>query len=264
MSKISWRAYLMFFPAVFLTGVFLIAGLSFGSRLFTTPAWKQAINLTSTYQSNLFMSQGEAHLSVVPDQAEVILGVEITEVTVVAAQEKANQIINDLQTKLVALGIEKNHLKTNNYSLYPNYDWSNNDKKVISYTATTKLQVTLTDFSLLNQTIDLATSSGVNQIDNINFTLSETKKNEVRQEARKIAIEQAKAHADSLSSLTGIRLGAIVNVDEMQIDDYYEPYANRASAVNLEGLGGRLDSPTSIEAGVNTYNYRVTLSYQTL
>lgn len=263
MKKFSWQAYLLFFPAVFLTGVFLIAGLSFGGRLFTAPVWKQNINLNSSYP-NLFMSQGEAHLSVVPDQAEIILGVEITEVTVVAAQEKANQVINDLQSKLITLGVEKSHLKTNNYSLYPDYDWSNNNKKVISYTATTTLQITLTDFTLLNQALDLATTSGVNQIDNINFTLSESKKNEVRQEARKIAIEQAKAHAESLSSLTDINLGTIVNVDEMPIDDYYEPYANRSYAMNVEGIDGGLENPTNIEAGVNTYNYRVTLSYQIL
>ena len=72
---------------------------------------------------------------------------------------------------------------------------------------------------------------------------------------------KAKENAQELASLTGIKLGNLTNVYE------YEPDNQAATGVmytkNL-ALGGAEDQvATSVEAGTTSYNYQVTLTYQT-
>ena len=261
-QKFPWLAFALIFPTVFLIGILAVLGMNVGNQIASGPSLRQAINLISTNQVSVFTAQGEAHLPVIPDEAKVTLGVTVTETTVKTAQDNANTIINKFKDDLANLGIEKNKIKTNNYSLYPNYDWESATRRILSYTVSSNLEVTLTDFDLLNQVIDLATADGINEIGSINFTLSDSKLAELKQEARKIAIDAAKLNADNLAHLTGIQLGNIVNVQENETNynDGFNPIMAKSVAYDTASGG----SPTNVEAGETVYDYYVTLSYQTL
>ena len=247
---------------IFVGGILLSLGLAIGNHLSNWPTWTQAVNLLTSEQNSLFHAQGEAILTVVPDQAVINLGIEVTASTVKAAQDGVNNIIGQLQADLSALGIENKNIKTRDYSLWPNYDWNGGDKRITGYSANSTVIVTLNDFELLNRVIDTATNDGINEINGVNFTLSEAKKTELHKQARQEAIKQARQNAQELADLTGITLGKIVNVEESQGNSAVMKMSNmvmRDSAV--EEAGG---FATSLEAGETTYSYHVTLSYQTL
>jgi uncharacterized protein YggE len=221
-----------------------------------------SINQISTNTRSTFDAKGEAKIVTEPDQAEVRLGIAVNESTVKVAQDRANGIINAINAKMGELGIDKKNIKTENYSLYPNYDYQpGSNQRITGYAVNANLVITIQDFTTLNQAIDAATSVGANQIGGISFSLSDDKKKEIEEKARTEAIADAKDRAENLASIAGMRLGKIVNITEQpQPNDQY-PVPMMAKA---EGMGGGGGAPTNVEPGSTTYTYNVVLSYETL
>lgn len=223
-----------------------------------------SINQISTNKQSTFDVTGESKITTIPDQAEVRLGFTINSPTVKQAQDQANSTINAINAELQKLGIEKADIKTEAYSLYPNYDYSTgNGQRIIGYSVNTSLVVTMTDFAQLNQAIDAATAAGANQIGGISFTLSDEKKAEVEKQARQEAIDDAQAKAKELAGLAGMRLGKIVNIYEMPAMDG-QLYPMAESALMNRAMGDAGGAPTNVEPGSTSYSFSVTLSYETL
>jgi len=245
----------------FLGGVLLALGVAMGNKLTGWPLMTASVSQVSTDKVSLFSARGDARINVVPDQAEINLGVSITADSVKAAQDQVNAISNQVRTDLKNLGVADNQIKTQNYSVYPDYDWSESRRRVTGYTVDQTLAVTVTDFNLLNSIIDAATAAGMNEINNIQFTLSDAKTQEVKKQARQQAIERARENASELASLAGLSLGKVVDVTESagsgQQGRFYTMNAKLAAEETA-------DYNTNIDAGETTYTYSVTLSYQTL
>lgn len=223
-----------------------------------------AINQTSTNKQSTFDVTGESKVNTIPDQANVTLGITVNEATVKAAQDKANTTINQIHTQLATLGIEKKDIKTDNYSLYPNYTYQPNEpQKITGYTVNTSVVITLHDFSQLNQAIDLATGAGANQIGGISFSLSDDKKADVERQARQEAIDNAKQKAQELAQLAGMKLGRIVNVSEMPNQSNVIYPMRSDLAMSAEAKGGSAAAPTNVEPGSTNFSFTVTLSYET-
>lgn len=218
-----------------------------------------SVTQTITQKQSTFDVSGESKITTIPDKATVSMGITVNEPTVKQAQDKANTIINSVNTELGKLGIEKKDIKTDNYNLYPNYDYREG-QKITGYNVNANLTVSLTDFSKLNQAIDAATRVGANQVGGISFILSDEKKKEVENDARKEAIDNAKFKAESLSKLAGMHLGKIVNISEQPNYNYGRmatPMMEKAAV----GMGG--GAPTQVEPGSTSFNYSVTISYET-
>ncbi len=246
---------------VFVGSFALVAGLTLANKVIGWPAWKQDISMNSRNDQNFFSVDGKTTIEAIPDQAVVNLGVDVTAKTVADAQNQANTIVSNLQTQLSSLGIDKKDIQTKNYSLYPNYDWNNDSRSILSYTVNSTLQITCKDFTVLNQIIDQATAVGINQVNGIDFTLSDAKQAELKKEARQQAIAKAKENAQELAGLTGIKLGNLTNVYEYEPDNQAATGIMYAKNLALDGAEERVD--TSVEAGTASYNYQVTLTYQT-
>jgi uncharacterized protein YggE len=216
----------------------------------------------TTAQDRFFSAEGKAKIAVTPDQAVINLGVTSTQTTVNAAQETVNQTMNGLTQALSDLGIDKKHLQSTNYSVYPNYNWEVTPQRIVGYTINSSLEVTITDFAQINTVIDLATAQGVNQVSNLNFTVSDEKRKQLKAQAREIAIAEAAANAKELARLTNITLGEIVNVWESELGTETSLVYNRA--LKAESAMSMSDAAATIEAGETDFNYQVTLEYRTL
>ena len=155
-----------------------------------------SVTQTTTQKEAAFQATGTSSISTVPDKVEVVLGISRKETDIKLAQSRANEIINTINQKLGEAGIPKSDIKTQNYSIYPNYDYQN----IVGYSVDVSLLVSMTDFAKVNQVIDMATAAGANQIGSIRFTLSEEKEKQVREEARQKAIDDAKENAQELAN----------------------------------------------------------------
>jgi uncharacterized protein len=278
MPSIRNKEFPLSMISIALTVIVTVASVIFTAK-FVGPI-PLTINSTVSQKQNLFTSSGESQIDTIPDQAEVSLGISVNKATVADAQDEANQVINSINEKLKKMGIDKEDIKTQNYSIYPEYgtskrnllravgedddffieDEPTSERKIIGYNVSANLRVKVTDFDKLNSVIDMAADEGANQVGGIQFSLSQDKEDELKEQARKEAIEDAKNNAKELAKLSGVKLGKVVDVNE-RTGGSSMMYA-KTEMMAMDSQGGR--APTNLEPGSTTYEYSVSLSYETL
>jgi uncharacterized protein YggE len=177
--------------------------------------------------------------------------------TVEEAQDALNQNINKVIEAEKALGIPAEDIKTTNYSVQPRYDYSGETQKIVGYDASSNVTIKVEDSSKVNEVVDTATSNGANQVGGISFEVSDP--TQAQNQARDLAVEDAKKKAQEAAAAAGFTLGKIINYSESTNDNYPTPmYAEAARDMST------LSAPTKIEAGSSEIQMTVRLSYEIL
>ena len=212
-----------------------------------------------TQKQEMFSVSGEGKVTAVPDTGIVSLGITINRPTVKAAQTEVNTKINSITNELKNSGIDPKDIKTENYSVYPEYDYLQGPGRISGYRVTTDIKVTVRQLEKLNEVIDKATAAGANTVSGIQLTVEENRQKELVHQAREEAVKEAKTKAESLASAAGITLGKIINVQE-NVPGAPVPFMMLDSAAK-EGRGG--GSATDIQPGSTDIYSTVTLFYET-
>lgn len=207
---------------------------------------------------------GQGRVAYNPDLAIVTLGVQIDKVA------KAEEALNQLNAKMdgiikavKALGITSDNIQTQNYTLYPQYDYKDNVSTVSGYNANEQLVVKVTgydkDQNKLNQVVAAASKAGANQVNNLVFDASNL--NDLKQAARIEAISDAKSKSTALAEAAGVQLKSITGWYENMISPV-PGYIDYSAKGGMGAGGGAVDAQTPsgsrevvIEIGVN-YNIK--------
>ena len=153
---------------------------------------------------------GSATVPVKPDKATIQFSVVTTAST---AQDAANQNANQANALINALGGPNPNIVTLSYSLNPNYNYPQNGQPVLTgYTASNTVQLTLTDLSLIGNSIDTGIQAGANRVQGLQFGLQDDQPS--RAQALKMATAQAKANADAMASGLGQHTGAAIAIQQ--------------------------------------------------
>ena len=241
----------------FFTILFIFLGLFLFTRLFGPLPF--SINSITTTKTALFTVQGTGEATAVPDTALLNLGVNKESATVESAQKEVNGIINKITDDLKKLGVEEKNIKTTNYSVNPNYDYTSGSQKSNGYTVSANIEVRVKPIEKANQAIDTATADGATQVGGVTFVVDDDTQKKLEDQARLQAVEKAKEKAQSLANAAGIRLGRIVDVQESNTG-YPQPHLRTAGA-----LAKTADTtpPTDLNPGENKVSVTITLSYET-
>ncbi len=210
-------------------------------------------NINTTVNDN-FSVTGTGKVSVDQTEALVRAGVQAKGATPEAAQNQMNQVINKVSSAIQLLGIPQSDIKTQNYNINPEYDYSNGSQTITGYSGNTNLEITIKNVSLVNSVIDTATQNGANVIGGADFSVGDNTKAE--DEARQKAVSDAKKKAANISKTAGFSMGRLVNYQEnMGGEGQVVPFA-------ADKAGGAIANPTQIEPGTNEVIVNVTLSYE--
>jgi hypothetical protein len=166
-----------------------------------------------------FSVSGEGKEIVVPNIAEIRIGV-ISEGKDLAAlqkenSEKMNKIISFLKEK----GIDEKDIQTENYLVTPKYDYSKPPYRIVGYTINQDLKVKVRDLSKIGEILSQAVNYGANNVYGPNFTVDD--KEVFLEKAREKAIKNAKEKAEKIAKTTGFRLGKIVGIQESGTSEFY-------------------------------------------
>lgn len=219
-----------------------------------------SINSVNTDKSDFFYAEGIGEATGKPDTAQFMVGVTKTASTVEAAQTQTNTAVNKVIAALKQQGISDKDIKTQDYTVNPNIDYSSGSQTTTGYTVSTNLSVTVKDTTKANAALDSATANGANIISGVSFTLNDDEREKLEDEARGKAIQQAKGKATRISQQAGIRLGKIINVTINPT----EPGPIMYDKATLNAGGGIPSAPTQLQTGENKVKVTVTLSYETL
>ena len=217
-----------------------------------------SVNSVQTSKSNLFSVTGTGKATDVPDTTLLSFGVTKTAPNVLTAQEQVNTTSNKITNDLKNLGIDEKNIKTTNYSVYPNLDYSNGRQNITGYTVSQNLEVKIKPIDKANKAIDITTNDGANMVGGITFILNDEAKKKLENKARLEAIKNAKEKAESLSSLSGIRLGKIIDVQE---SGGIQPHPIMIESRPIGDVNQ--EKSTEINPGESTVSTTITLSYET-
>ncbi len=189
---------------------------------------------------------GVGKVSFEPDKAKVTLGVQIDQAR--TAEQALSQLTESASTiteSVKALGITDADIQTLNYSIYPHYEYSGDGSSSVSgYDANQQIIVTvmgiIEDKDKIGNVIKAATESGSNQLQGVVYDVSTVE--ELKQQARVLALKDAREKAQHSAQELNVELGEIVswwdNVAKAPgiNNGYYESSANY-------GYGGGYGTP---------------------
>ena len=210
------------------------------------------IALASNTFTNRMQVQGEAMVQVIPDEIVLQLGVVNENKTVQPAKAANDNTIAALINYCKTIGMESKFIQTDFMEIRPIYK----DLQLIKYRVEQGIAITLRDIDQYESLLAKALELGCNRVHNIQFRT--TKFRELKDKARRMAIQAAKEKASLLCEETGIICGKIVNVSE-QVHHYYpfayrnaynQQYANAVQNVAQYSINGyEADSGSSFSAG---------------
>lgn len=218
-----------------------------------------SVNSINTNKQNLFTVSGTSEVTAVPDTAMISLGVNKNGPTVEGAKEEVNKIINQITNDLKALGVDEKDIKTSNYSVNPNYDYSQGSQKTNGYSVNATVEVKLKSIEKANNAIDTATKDGATQIGGVQFVINDDQRKKLEDQVRREAIQKAKEKASSIAQAAGIHLGRVVDVQENGGGS--EPRQYYTMATDLKQAAAP-EEPTKLNPGENKIISTVSLSYE--
>ncbi len=214
----------------------------------------------STNSQNTINISETGTVYAVPDTAEVTFTTITQNTNIADALRNNSNSTNSILDFLKRQGVADADMQTVDFNIYPQYQWQTKGidltlyplgKRVItSYQATQSVQVNIRNNDQIGNVIQGAITAGASQVSGLTFIVG--KEDDYKQQARDLAITQAKARATAIAKSLGVKLGNVVSYTE----SYYAPvYAT--SAVTT-GTGSNLQ----ISVGENKIQATVNISYQ--
>ena len=149
----------------------------------------------------------------VPDKATVSFGVTTQEQTAELAQSRNSEAVQKVIDVLTGRGIDEKSIRTTNYSMYPQYDWSDGgEQRIIGYQVSTTMTVQDQDIDEVGALLSACVAAGINDVNSVSFLCSGY--DEAYAEALTQAVAASKAKAQALAEAAGKKLGEPVTITE--------------------------------------------------
>lgn len=190
-----------------------------------------------------------------PDIAKISFGVTTRADTAAAAQKRNTGDVDKVIDKLKALGVDEKSIQTSGYSMYPDYDYNNNNA-IIGYNVETSLTISDQKISDVGSIITECVNAGINNINDIEYTCS------TYDEKYLTALQQAVAAADTkaaaLAEACHRQLGLVTSMTE----GYQDTSARYKNANTSLDAAAAEESAFNVQPGQMEINAQVTVTYQ--
>jgi len=170
---------------------------------------------------------GMGKVFVKPELANISIGVESRAKTAGEASGQNKRDMNQVMSSLKAMGIKDEDIQTTDYSIYPDIRYNEKEgEKIIGYVARNMVQVKVRGLDKIGDILDKVTDAGANAIHGIRFTVEDP--SQYKDEARKLAVADAKSKAEKLAKSANVRLGTLLSLREEYRPGEYYMYEERA------------------------------------
>ena len=266
-SKNTHVKLIMYAGAFFLL---VLSILAIATTIFVTKG-------NSSYDENTISVSGTAEVNAAPDVATFSFTVKETSKTTAEAQEVISKKVSLILDGLGDADIAEKDIKTQSYTIYPKYEWvkvkaeesialdgtvflpGNNNKRVqTGFDVSQNVSVKLRDFDKVGDVLTLFAETGVENLNGPNFQIDEP--DVLQEEAREMAIADAKAKAKRLVKELDVRLGKVVSFNEGGNNNNYQ----KSYARGLEYASADLavEYAPELPVGENSITSNVTITYK--
>ncbi|MBQ8507954.1 MAG: SIMPL domain-containing protein [Clostridia bacterium] len=152
------------------------------------------------------------------DLVSASLGVNMSGEDLEVLQKQVNETVAAICEALVAAGLDEKSIATNYLYISPRYDYSGETEAIIGYSINNTLSIRTEDIANIGAYIDAAFAAGANTFDSIEFTVKDD--SEARRQALTLAVEDARAKAETIAAAAGKQLNGILSISEGSQSDY--------------------------------------------
>lgn len=216
--------------------------------------------------TNTISVSGEGEVFAVPDIAKFSFSVVEERITAAEAQSASAEKINNIMDFLRENDIDEKDIKTTNYNVYPRYEYVRKtctefncppaERVLKGFEVSQSISVKVRDTEEAGSILSGIGELGASNISGLNFTIDD--EDDLKKEARKMAIDDAREKAKELAKDLGVKLVRVVSFSESGS----QPYSTRfdVGIVKLEAVGGAIEP--EIPVGENKISSRVSISYE--
>ena len=196
---------------------------------------KMKVGLVGTEGApNVISVGGMGKVFVEPELANISIGVESRAETAKEASGQNKRDMNQVMSSLKEMGIKDDDIQTVDYSIYPDSRYNEEEgERIVGYVAHNMVQVKVRDLDKIGDILDAATDAGANAIRGIRFTVEDPSK--YKDEARDLAVADAKSKAEILAKSAGVGLGDIFSLREEWYGPEEEYYMYEMEYVESKG-----------------------------
>jgi uncharacterized protein YggE len=235
--------------AVSLILAVIVIGLGGCDSITSPPASSSRLSSAGQQTTGIWVT-GQGEVTVTPDLALLVVGVEAREDTVAEAQSRASSAMNDLMTALRNSGVDEKDIQTQRFRIDQRTRWDNiKDEEIITgYEVTNTVTVKIRDIENAGSIVDAAVKAGGDYIRINSYTFTVEDPTEYHDEAREKASEDAKDKAEKLARQNGVRLGEPTFISESS----YSPSGYRSITYGLDSSAipaPVINIPTSVSPG---------------
>ena len=235
----------------------------------TLGALKELKGVNPSYNS--ISVTGEGEMVSVPDVATFSFSVSHDAKVVSDAQTEVTEKMNAILDGLKELGIEEKDIKTSDYSIWPKYSYEQiacspgycppgrqiEDGYTVSHSVSVKIRKT----EDAGKALALVGDEGATNLSGISFAIDDPEK--LLDEARALAIEDAKEKAKVLSKELGVRLVRVISFyDNMDRGIPYYAEGMGGDMMSLKATSAVAPPSPTLPAGENKSMVNVTIVYE--
>jgi len=215
---------------------------------------------------NIISVSGEGEVFAIPDVATFSFSVTETTENVQDSQNSVTDKINSALSKIKSFGVDEKDIKTLDYSAFPKYEYprvlcngidcSPTREVLVGYTVTQTISVKVRTVDDAGKIIGSLGEAGITNLSSLSFTVDDEEK--LKEEARSLAIEEAKEKAKTLARDLGVKLVRIVGFSEQGNG---QPIFFKTTA-QLDALGRETAPVPNIPTGENKITSNITITYE--
>lgn len=196
-----------------------------------------------------------ASVDVDPDAASITSGVVSEAATAREALDANTKSMSNLIDGLKAAGITDKDIQTSNFSIHPRHEHNPKDggpPKLVGYSVNNSVNVLVRDLPKLGEILDLMVSLGANQMQGMNFIV--TNAETLKDDARREAIANAQRRAKLYATAAGAKVGDVVRISEDVSSEEGGPRPMFRAA--------KMASAVPVAPGQETLEARVTVTWE--
>jgi uncharacterized protein len=188
---------------------------------------------------------GEGTVRIQPDIARANFGVEVVRPTVREALDENAATMEAVLAALRDQGIEEADIQTTGFTIFAERYGPQGPlpEDEVNYRVSNNVTVVIRNLDNIGAVVDAAVEAGANNIYGIEFRVDDPSAQE--SEARQGAIDDARAKAEELASLSGVTVGDVVSISEVIASGGYV----QSNFAQDRGMGGGGGGATPITPG---------------
>ncbi|MFB6353210.1 MAG: SIMPL domain-containing protein [Halobacteriales archaeon] len=189
-----------------------------------------------------------------PDQAVLRVAVEASGPSAAAVRQRLAENVSAMREALTAMGIEEGRITTTDYDIRDQRRFGEPERDRPPFWGRHAFSITLTDLNRTGRVVVTAVENGATSVENVQFTLTQETRAELRREALAEAMSDARSQAAVIADRANLSVTGVGSVTTAEVG--VRPVRFEAAA-----LAGGTNVGTDIEGGAVTVSAQVRVTY---